>query len=149
MKHFLGFLAVLFAAAMTHGQLANPQPEVPAFHATRPLAATKLPPILTEKQLADQGMIAPAQKESYKAAARASSVVYQMPCYCYCDRNHGHTSLRSCFEGTHAAVCETCLQEVFYAEQQSKRGWSIKMIRDAIERGDFKMIDLRKASLTH
>lgn len=143
MKHFLGFLVILFAAAMTHGQLANQQPAVPAFHATRPLAATKLPPILTEKQLADQGMIAPAQKEAYKAAARASSVVYQMPCYCYCDRAHGHTSLRSCFESTHGANCGTCMQEALYSYRQSKKGWTAKMIRNGILQGDYKMVDLQ------
>jgi len=143
MKHFLGFLAVLFAAAMTHGQLANQQPEVPAFHATRPLASTKLPPILTEKQLADQGLIAPAQKEAYKAAARASSVVYQMPCYCFCDRAHGHTSLRSCFEGTHGAQCSTCMQEALYSYRQSRKGWTAKMIRNGILQGDYKLVDLQ------
>ena len=143
MKHFLGLLVVLFAAAMTHGQLANQPPEVPAFHATRPLAATKLPPILTEKQLADQGLIAPAQKEAYKAAARASSVVYQMPCYCFCDRNHGHTSLRSCFEGVHGASCGTCMQEALYSYRQSKKGWTAKMIRNGILQGDYKLVDLQ------
>ena len=143
MKHFLGFLVILFAAAMTHGQLANQQPAVPAFHATRPLAATKLPPILTEKQLADQGLIAPAQKQAYKAAARASSVLYQMPCYCFCDRAHGHTSLRSCFEDTHGAMCSTCMQEALYSYRQSKKGWTAKMIRNGILQGDFKMVDLQ------
>src|ERR1051326_8039486 len=89
MKTFFGLLALLFAASLTHAQLTAPS-QVPAYHATAPAAATKLPPILTEKQLADQGLILPAQKASYAAAARASSVVYQMPCYCYCDRGHGH-----------------------------------------------------------
>lgn len=143
MKHFLGLLVVLFAAAMTHGQLANQQPEVPAFHATRPAPATTLPPILTQKQLADQGLIAPAQIAAYKAAARVSSVAYQMPCYCYCDRNHGHTSLRSCFEGTHGANCGTCMQEVLYTYRQSKKGWSAKMIRNGILQGDYKLVDLQ------
>ena len=143
MKHFLGFLAVLFAAVMTHGQLANQQPEVPAFHAARPLASTKLPPILTEKQLADQGLIAPAQKESYKAAARASSVMYQMPCYCFCDRAHGHTSLRSCFEDTHGSQCSTCMQEALYSYRQSRKGWTAKMIRNGILQGDYKLVDLQ------
>lgn len=143
MKHFLGLLVVLFAAAMTHGQLANQQPAVPAFHTTRPAPATKLPPILTEKQLADQGLILPAQKEAYKAAARASAVVYQMPCYCYCDRNHGHTSLRSCFEGTHGANCGTCMQEALYSYRQSKKGWTAKMIRNGILQGDYKLVDLQ------
>jgi hypothetical protein len=143
MKHFLGLLVVLFAAAMTHAQFANQQPEVPAFHATRPAPADKLPPILTQKQLADQGMIAPAQVAAYKAAARASSVVYQMPCYCYCDRNHGHTSLRSCFESTHGANCGTCMQEALYSYRQSKKGWTPKMIRNGILKGDYKLVDLQ------
>ncbi len=145
MKHFFGVLAVLLAAVITHAQFTAPNP-VPAFHATRPAAGAKLPPILTEKQLADQGMIMPAQKEAYKAAAKASSVVYQMPCYCFCDRNHGHTSLRSCFEGTHGANCGTCMQEALYSYRQSKRGWTAKMIRDGIIRGDFKMIDLQNVA---
>ena len=145
MKHFFGLLALLFAASLTHAQLTAPS-QVPAYHATAPAAATKLPPILTEKQLADQGLILPAQKASYAAAARASSVVYQMPCYCYCDRGHGHTSLRSCFEGTHGANCGTCMQEALYSYRQSKRGWTVKQIRDGIERKDFQMIDLQNVA---
>ena len=138
-------MALLFAAVMTHAQFAAPT-GVPAFHPARPVAGTKLPPILTEKQLAEQGLIAPAQKESYKAAARISSVVYQMPCYCYCDRAHGHRSLRSCFEDTHGANCGTCMQEALYSYRQSKKGWTAKMIRDGIIRGDFKMIDLQNVA---
>jgi hypothetical protein len=145
MKHFFGLLALAFAAVMTHAQYAAPS-EIPAYHPARPAVGTKLPPILTQKQLADQGLILPAQKEAYKAAARASSVVYQMPCYCYCDRNHGHQSLRSCFEGTHGANCGTCMQEALYSYRQSKRGWTVKQIRAGIERGDFKMIDLQNVA---
>jgi uncharacterized protein with PCYCGC motif len=144
MKHFFAFLVIAFAAVMTHAQYGTN--EIPAFHSARPAATAKLPPILTEKQLADQGLILPAQKESYKAAARVSSIAYQMPCYCYCDRNHGHSSLRSCFEGTHGANCGTCMQEVLYSYRQSKKGWTAKQIRDGIERGDFKMIDLQNVA---
>jgi len=143
MKHFLGVLAILLAAAMTHAQFVNQAAEVPAFHPAPPKAGAALPPILTQKQLAEQGMIAPAQVASYKAAAKASSVVYQMPCYCYCDRNHGHSSLRSCFEGTHGANCGTCMQEALYSYRQSQKGWSAKMIRDGILRGAFKLLDLQ------
>ena len=141
MKHFFAVLTVIFAAVMTHAQYAANQ--VPAYHPAAPAAGEKLPTVLTEKQLADQGLILPAQKESYKAAARASSVVYQMPCYCYCDRNHGHTSLRSCFEGTHGAQCGTCMQEALYSYRQSKKGWTAKMIRNGILQGDYKLVDLQ------
>lgn len=142
MKHFFAVVTIALAAGMTHAQLASPNP-TPAFHAAAPAAGEKLPPILTEKQLADQGQIMPAQKAAYAAAAKASSVVYQMPCYCHCDRNHGHASLRSCFEGMHGAACGTCMQEAIYSYRQSKKGWSAKMIRDGIMRGDFQMIDLQ------
>jgi uncharacterized protein with PCYCGC motif len=142
MKHFLGIAAIILAAGMTHAQFMNQQSAVPAFHPTRPAPADKLPPVLTQQQLAAAGLIAPAQTESYKAAARASSVVYQMPCYCYCDRNHGHASLRSCFESTHGANCGTCMQEALYSYRQSRKGRSAKMIRDGIMHGDYKLVDL-------
>jgi hypothetical protein len=35
------------------------------------------------------------------------------------------------------------MQEALYAYRQSKKGWSAKMIRDGIMRGDFQMIDLQ------
>jgi hypothetical protein len=147
MKHFLGVLAILLAAAMTHAQLNSPQSSaVPAFHAAAPATTATLPPILTQKDLAASGLIAPAQVESYKAAARASSVLYQMPCYCFCDRNHGHASLRSCFEGTHGASCGTCMQEALYTYEQSKKGQSARLIREGIIRGDFKLIDLQNVT---
>ncbi len=142
MKHFSIVFTGILAAVMTLAQSSNSP--IPAYHQTAPQAGTTLPPILTKKQLAQQGLSLPAQEEGYKAATRASSIMYQMPCYCYCDRGHGHTSLRSCFEGTHGAKCGTCLQEALYAYQQSKRGCSVKKIRDGIERGDFKTIDLRQ-----
>ena len=145
MKHLLAVVIIAFSAVMTHGQFASSNP-TPAFHAAPPAAAEKLPAILTEKQLADQGLIAPAQKAAYAAAAKASSVVYQMPCFCYCDRNHGHASLRSCFEGTHGANCSTCMQEALYSYRQSQKGWSAKMIRDGIMRHDFEMIDLQNVA---
>ena len=146
MKHFLGVLAILLAGVMTHAQLNNPQSAVPAFHATTPAKAATLPPILTQKDLAASGLIAPAQVESYKAAAKASSVLYQMPCYCFCDRNHGHASLRSCFESTHGASCSTCMQEALYTYEQSKKGQSARLIREGIMRGDFKLIDLQNVT---
>ena len=38
------------------------------------------------------------------------------------------------------------MQESLYSYRQSKKGWSAKMIRDGIERGDFKMIDLQNVA---
>lgn len=143
MKYFFGVFALIFAVSMTHGQSSATETSVPAYHKAAPAKGEKLPPILTEQQLAQMGMTAPAQKAAYKAAARASSVVYQQPCYCYCDRHAGHKSLRSCFESTHGANCGTCMAEALYSYQMSRKGWSAKMIRDGIIRGEFKQIDLQ------
>jgi hypothetical protein len=142
MKYVAGILATFFAAVMIHGQ-ASSDNDIPAFHATAAAKTASLPPLLTQQQLAQEGLTLPAQTESYKAAAKISALAYQMPCYCHCDRHAGHTSLRSCFEGTHGANCGTCMAEALYVYQQSKKGWTAKMIRDGIIRGDFKTIDLQ------
>lgn len=143
MKYFLAIFALILAAGITYAQWSNGAANpVPAYHAAPPPKSAKLPPILTQKQLQDYGLTLPAQREAYKAAAKASSLLYQMPCYCYCDRHEGHKSLRSCFEGTHGANCGTCSQEALYTYQMSKKGWSARQIRDGIIRGDFKQIDL-------
>lgn len=141
MKYFASVLVVLFAAIMIHGQFTDNS--VPAFHALPPAKGAALPPLMTQEQLAAAGLTQPSQKESYKAAAKVSSVVYQQPCYCHCDRHAGHTSLRSCFENAHGANCGTCMAEALYSYQMSKKGWSAQAIRDGIIRGDFKNVDLQ------
>jgi hypothetical protein len=142
MKYVAGLCAIFFAAAMIHGQFQQPA-DMPAYHAAPPAKGEKLPPLLTQTQLAEAGLTAPAQKESYKAAAKVGSALYQQPCFCHCDRHAGHTSLRSCFENTHGANCGTCMQEALYTYQKSKAGWSPKMIRDGIIRQEFQRIDLQ------
>jgi hypothetical protein len=143
MKYFLSLLAITFAAVMTYGQWNAPQGEVPAYHAAPPAKGDVLPPLLTQAQLASAGLTVSAQKESYKAAAKIPSVLYQQPCYCHCDKHAGHSSLRSCFESTHGANCGTCMAEALYSYQKSKQGWTAKMIRDGILRGEFQQIDLQ------
>lgn len=143
MKYLVGALALAFAAVLTYGQWTAPQGDVPAYHAAPPAKTATLPPLLTQQQLASAGLTSPAQRESYKAAAKVSTVIYQEPCYCHCDRHAGHTSLRSCFEGTHGANCGTCMAEALYSYQKTKEGWSPKMIRDGILRGEFQQMDLQ------
>jgi len=143
MKTFFALAALVCAAAITQAQWATQASQVPAFHDKPPASVTVLPPVLTEKQLAAQGFNQPVQIASYKAAAKAPAAMYQQPCYCYCDRAHGHTSLHSCFETTHGANCGTCAAEALYTYKMSKKGWSPKMIRDGIIRGDWKLMDLQ------
>jgi hypothetical protein len=143
MKFVLSLFALVCVVSMTHAQWKDQQPDVPAYNKTAPAKGEKLPPILTEQQLAQAGLTDPAQKASYKAAARIAGVLHQVPCYCYCDRHAGHKSLRSCFEGTHGANCSTCMMEALYSYQMTKKGWTASQIRDGVIRGEWKQIDLQ------
>jgi Protein of unknown function with PCYCGC motif len=143
MKYLAAILAIVFVAGMTHGQFLNQDDAMPAFHPAPPAKAQALPPVLNQAQLAESGFTQPSRKESYKAAAKIGNVLYQQPCFCHCDRHAGHTSLRSCFETTHGANCSTCMAEALYSYQMSKKGWTAKMIRDGIIRGDFNTVDLQ------
>ena len=58
----------------------------------------------------------------------------------------GHTSLHSCFAGTHGAVCSTCLKELYYTYAMNKQGKSSREIREGIIKGDWKTVDLQTAA---
>jgi hypothetical protein len=129
---------------------AASQPEsetdhVPAYHAEAPAKGVKLPPILGKEQLWGSNDQYPFQSHAYELAAKIPAVLYQQPCYCYCDRM-GHKSLHSCFEGTHGAECATCLKELYYAYLEHKKGKSAKQIRRGIIDGEWKQVDLETAA---
>lgn len=143
MKYLLATVCLISAGALAQTQLGAQQAPVPAFHDRAPAKGEVLPAVMTQKQLLDGDFTTAAQMESYKAAAKVPRLLYQLPCYCYCDRNHGHTSLHSCFESSHGANCGTCMAEALYAYKMSKKGWSAKMIREGIIRRDFTQMDLQ------
>ncbi len=139
-------IAIFCIAANAHltanAQWTDPALDIPAFHAAPPPRASVEPPILHGKQLTGPSFQMPWQVEVYKDAAKIPNVLYQLPCYCHCDRAMGHTSLRSCFAGLHGAECDVCAKEGFYAYRMTRKGWTPKQIRAGIERGDWKTIDL-------
>ena len=139
-------LAVIAAAAtvVSYAQFSNPSDEVPAYHPEAPLKFAPLPPIMAGNQLSGQNFRFPWQIHVYQQVAKVSSVVYQLPCNCRCDRALGHTSLRSCFETLHGTECSTCAQEGFFAYQQTKLGKTPAQIRAAIARHEYESIDLEK-----
>lgn len=125
-----------------HAQWTDPSFDVPAHHATAPPKSAVEPPILHGKQLTGPNFQQPWQVQVYRDAAKIPNVLYQLPCYCRCDRALGHTSLRSCFEGLHGAECDVCAKEGVYAYRMTRKGMTPKQIRDGIERGEWKDIDL-------
>lgn len=110
---------------------------VPAFHAEPPegeLPPTMSPDLFTE----------PVVRNAYALAARVKKTLYREPCYCYCDRSQGHGSLLDCFTSKHGSGCGTCIQEALYTYEQSRKGKTPAQIREGIERGEWKSVDLSK-----
>jgi len=119
---------------------------VPHFNAAPPAAGTELPPILTKDQLWGNNARFPYQTHAYELAAKIPNVIYQQPCYCYCDRGMGHNSLHSCFSGTHGAECGTCLKELYYTYAMYKQHKTAREIRAGIIKGEWKSVDLATAA---
>lgn len=143
-RRWLWALLICSFTMASYAQWSNPADDVPAYHPSAPLKVSALPPILAGAQLTGANFQYPWQVHVYKDVAKVSSVVYQLPCNCRCDRALGHTSLRSCFEGLHGTECSTCAQEGFYAYQQTKLGKTPAQIRAGIARHDYETIDLEK-----
>jgi hypothetical protein len=137
-------VAVFALTAASYAQWSNPADDVPAYHPSAPLKVSALPPILSGTRLTGANFQYAWQRHVYEQVAKVSSVAYQLPCNCRCDRSQGHTSLRSCFEGLHGTECSTCAQEGFYAYQQTKLGKTPAQIRAGIARHDYEAIDLEK-----
>ena len=137
-------LAVCALTAASYAQWSNPAEDIAAYHPSAPLKVSALPAILSGSKLTGENFRYPWQVHVYQQVAKVSSVVYQLPCNCRCDRALGHTSLRSCFEGLHGTECSTCAQEGFFAYQQTKLGKSPAQIRAAIARHEYEKIDLDK-----
>ncbi len=145
MKKFLGVAMLGLVALAASAQWSNPADDVPAYNAaapTRPLA-----PILSGQQLTGPYFAHAYQVTAYRMAAKIPAVLHQQPCYCRCDREMGHNSLHSCFEGTHGAACSTCMKEGVFAYQQTKLGRTPAQIRVAIEKGEWMNVDLEKAAM--
>jgi Protein of unknown function with PCYCGC motif len=137
----LAVFAIVLASAPQRTASGSPQDpdegRVPAFHAQppeSPLPATMSPDLFTD----------PVIQNAYALASRVKKVLYQQPCYCYCDRSEGHGSLLDCFTSRHGSGCGTCIQEALYTYEQSRKGRTAAQIREGIERGEWKSVDLSK-----
>ena len=115
---------------------AKTQPtDIPAYHSSPPKEA--LPETLDPSQFSDV-----QTQNVYALAAKVKSVLYQQPCYCHCDKEHGHTSLLSCYTDRHASVCPLCQKEAVFSYSESKKGKTAAEIRKEIIDGKWKDVDL-------
>jgi hypothetical protein len=145
-KLFGAIAILIFAAAAVsvalpaspQGTAANgtqPAKKIPAFHSAP--AAVPLAVTLDPKQFND----VPTQN-SYAMAAKIKNVLYQQPCFCYCDANDGHHSLYDCFVTDHAASCNICRMEGIFAYEQTRKGQTPAQIRKEIINDAWKKVDL-------
>jgi hypothetical protein len=110
---------------------------VPAYHAKAPegeLPGTLSPDLFTD----------PVVQNAYTVAAKIKRTLYQQPCYCHCDRSHGHTSLLDCFASKHGSGCGTCIYEDLYSYEQVHKGKTAAQIREGIIKGEWKSVDATK-----
>jgi hypothetical protein len=142
MRKIFTAVALGLTTLAASAQWALPANDVPAYHAAAPAKGAVLAPVLSGTQLTGDNFRYPWQVTAYRDAARVQRVIYQLPCYCHCDKAMGHESLRSCFEGLHGAECTTCSKEAIYAYAMTEQGKSVAEIRDGIMRGEFQKIDL-------
>jgi uncharacterized protein with PCYCGC motif len=98
---------------------------VPAYYQTAPERGT-LPLTLSPELFTGN------KKLAYQAAKEIPEVLAQLPCYCHCDRGHGHKSLHSCFESEHGENCGICIGEALMAQNLQQRGVSVPEIRKQI-----------------
>jgi hypothetical protein len=108
---------------------------IPSYHAYALKAP--FPATLDPKQFPDA-----LNRNVYSLAAKIRPVLYQQPCYCYCDRHEGHKSLLDCFVSTHGAECDICQKEAVLAYQLTQKGKTPAQIRAAIIRGDWRSLNL-------
>src|ERR1700743_737686 len=118
----LGMMLLPQHARSTAAQQAAGSDPVPAYHNEVP--AGSMPETLAPETFTDATV-----QNAYALAAKIKKVLYQQPCYCYCDRHAGHGSLLDCYTGKHAADCGVCLREGLYAYEQTKKGKTAAQIR--------------------
>jgi hypothetical protein len=109
---------------------------VPSYHAYA--LKPPIPVTLDPKQFPDA-----LSRNVYALAAKIKPVLYQQPCYCYCDRHAGHKSLLDCYASTHGSECDICQKEAIFSYQQTQKGKTPTQIRAAIIHGDWKSVDLK------
>jgi len=142
---FLVLVALSLSAEWNYQESGDQPGRVPAYNPLPPKKGQELPPLLPKEALLGPEYQYPFQAHAYELAAKIPNVIYQQPCYCYCDRM-GHKSLHSCYEGTHAAEYWSCLKELYYSYSMHKKGKTAKQIRKGIIAGEWKQVNLQTAA---
>ncbi|MGI4854087.1 MAG: CYCXC family (seleno)protein [Janthinobacterium lividum] len=140
MRHALGLFALGLLTLAASAEWVPADPAIPAFHNAPPGKAA--PHLLPESEWRGPYFSHGYQTTAYRMAGAVSDVLYQQPCFCWCSKAMGHKSLHSCFEGSHGAVCATCMKEAAYTYRQTRLGRTPAEIRAGIVKGEWNDVDL-------
>lgn len=80
---------------------------------------------------------------SYVLAHELKPFLYQIPCYCPCDKKLGHESLLDCYRSRHAEYCPVCQKELLFCYLSHKSGRKAVEIRGDLARGDAWGLDIQ------
>jgi Protein of unknown function with PCYCGC motif len=134
-------LILTWAIPMAKSASAPQETGSPDSHSYHDHAPTgPLPPILDPAQFKDDR----ASFVAYSLARRIPSVLYQVPCYCPCDKEQGHQSLLDCFTSRHGQRCAACRAEVIFCFAKTRKGKRPEDIREGIALGEAWNIALTK-----
>jgi uncharacterized protein with PCYCGC motif len=81
---------------------------------------------------------------AYSLSSHIRETLYQVPCYCPCNKEEGHQSLLDCFTTRHGVQCSTCQSEVFFCFLQHQRGRTPEQIRKGLSQGKAWKLNLSK-----
>ncbi len=119
-----------------HPLPARAPERIPPYHNHPPKAP--LPKTLSPALFHDQ-----LTRNVYAIAAREKKILYQLPCYCGCDREAvHHKSLLDCYRDNHASFCATCRMEAVFAYQEYRKGKTAAGIRQDIIAGKWRNVDV-------
>ncbi len=122
-------------ANATHIPATRRAERIPPYHNHPPKGP--LPKTLDPKLFPDR-----LNRNVYALAAKEKKILYQLPCYCGCDREVGHKSLLDCYCDRHASICATCKMEAVFAYQEYRKGRTASQIRKEIIAGKWRSVDL-------
>jgi hypothetical protein len=85
----------------------------------------------------------------YSLATKIREVLYQVPCYCGCDRTEKHQSLLECYQTKHGVGCPACQKGAIVTYELTKAGKTPAEIRSAMALGDIWRFDIKTYVAEH
>jgi len=71
--------------------------------------------------------------KAYWVAKQIPEILDNVYCYCHCQENHAHKSLKTCFVDRHGSMCGVCMDEAIMSYDLYKKGYDTKDIVEKVD----------------